>query len=71
MGVINEDAKNILLAIEKYLKKYPEERFTQALFNMGINEFADETKLKRRGFLLRDIYYDADIEVLKRISKYL
>jgi hypothetical protein len=65
---MNENTKNILLAIEEYSNKYPEQRFTQVLFNIGITEFADENSPKAKGELLREIYFDTDIDVWQRIK---
>lgn len=61
---MTEEAKTILNTIEKYLKDNPDIRFTQALFNLDINEFLD--KQLPLGF--RDNYNDTDEKVLKRIK---
>ncbi len=65
---MNEDSQAILNLIENHLKRNPSERFTQALFNLGITEFADKNNPEAKGFLLRDIYNDADAIVLERIT---
>jgi hypothetical protein len=65
---MNENAKTILILIAQYLEENPSVRFTQALFNLGITEFADKNDPGSKGFLLRDIYNDDDLTVLLRIS---
>jgi hypothetical protein len=65
---MKDNIKMILTMIEQYLVKNPSIRFTQALFNLGITEFADKKNPEAKGFLLRDIYNDTDDEVLKRLS---
>ena len=66
---MNENAKTLLTLIEQYLEKNPSIRFTQALFNLGITEFADKDNPEAKGFLLRDIYNDDDLSVLERVAK--
>ena len=56
---MNDDAKEILKLIETYLQENPEIRFTQALFNLGVNTFRGE-----HTDCLRDNYNDTDKEVL-------
>jgi hypothetical protein len=66
---MNPKAKQILTLIEQYLNEYPNNRFTQALFNLKILEFGGEdTKPGGSSYLLRDCYYDSDVMVLKRIE---
>jgi len=66
---MNENQESILFVIKQYLEKNPSIRFTQALFNLGITEFADKNNPEAKGFLLRDIYNDSDIDVLERVGK--
>lgn len=66
---MKDNTKTILTLIEQYLEKNPSIRFTQALFNLGITEFADKGNPEAKGFLLRDIYNDIDDEVLERMAK--
>lgn len=66
---MNENQESILLVIKQYLEKNTSIRFTQALFNLGITEFADKNNPEAKGFLLRDIYNDSDIDVLERVAK--
>lgn len=59
--------KEILDKLEAYLERDGAEhlRFTQALFNIGIN-----TQVQNEcGFFFRDNHNDADIQVLERIEK--
>jgi hypothetical protein len=66
---MNSSAKEILNKIETRLKENPSERFAQALFNLGINEFEDKSNPESKGFLLRDIYNDTDKYILDKINK--
>lgn len=54
----------ILDKLKEYLEQNPNQRFGQAIFNLGINEFKQNEE-----FQLRDIYNDTDSEILKRIDK--
>lgn len=65
---MNETTKAIIFILTQHLEKNPKERFTQALFNLGITEFADKNDPANKDHLLRDIYNDDDTEVLERIS---
>lgn len=65
-----EDALIICDRLRKYLGANSEIRFGQALFNLGINQFAEiqSPKTYNQDLHLRDIYNDSDIEILKRIN---
>lgn len=56
----------ILDKLKAYLDEYPDLRFGQAIFNLGINEFKQNDE-----FQLRDIYNDNDTEIIIRIEKRL
>ena len=56
----------ILEKLKEYLEQNPSQRFGQAIFNLGINEF----KLDEE-YQLRDIYNDNDLDIIKRIEKRL
>lgn len=56
----------ILEKLKVYLEQNPSQRFCQAIFNLGINEFKQNEE-----FQLRDIYNDSDSEIIKRIEKRL
>lgn len=60
----------ILDAIESYLSKpgASDLRFTQALFNLGINEFASPENPEEKGFLFRDNHNDSDLKILKNLK---
>jgi len=66
---MNTEAKEILLLIEKELIENEGARFTQVLFNLGINKFANEEYPSVKDYLLRDNYNDSDSSVLDRIKK--
>jgi hypothetical protein len=60
--------KTIINLISDYLEKNPEQRFSQALFNLSINQFSNQENPEEIKFLLRDIYSDSDEDVIKRIK---
>jgi len=64
-----KESEKILLVISEYLKDNPKIRFGQALFNLGINEFADKKNPEAKGFLLRDIHSDSDSKIVERMVK--
>lgn len=66
---MNKNVKEILLIIEKELIENEGARFTQVLFNLGINKFANEEYPSVKDYLLRDNYNDSDASVLDRIKK--
>ncbi len=59
--------KEILQVIAAYLEKHPQLRFTQAIFNLDINQSPDEPEHQFKG-LFRDNHEDKDDKVLKRIK---
>lgn len=65
---MNKEAKEILLLIEKELIENKGARFTQVLFNLGINTFSDEKLPETKRYLFRDNYNDSDLKVLDRIK---
>ena len=64
---MNETSKEIMKLIEEYLEKNPNQRFGQALYNLGVNEDDGKWKPETGSIKLRDIFYDTDEEVLERI----
>jgi hypothetical protein len=66
---MNKRQKSILKLIGQFLEKYPEQRFGQALCNLGINEFADKTNPSAKKHLLRNIYNDSDNDILQRTKQ--
>ena len=61
----------IIKLLSDYLEKNPDQRFTQALFNLGINEFEETNTIVKRDVqpILRDVYNDEDEVVLERVTK--
>jgi hypothetical protein len=57
----------IMNIIEAYLLENPHMRFGQALFNLGINQFANPMNPILERHLLKDIYNDTDTQILSRI----
>lgn len=67
---MKEEHQKILELIKSYLEENPKLRFTQALFNLNINQKPDSPdKLFER--VLRDNYGDKDSTVLERITEQL
>lgn len=64
---MTENQKTLIEILSEYLKKNPNLRFSQALFNLNINQFADPINPETKGFLLKDIYNDTDEQLLERI----
>ena len=61
----------ILDLLEEHLEKNPSQRFGQALFNLNVNQFQETTDLRNPNYNLRDIYNDADLEIMERIKNRL
>lgn len=59
--------KEILKIITAYLEQHPQLRFTQAIFNLDINQSTKDPEYQLKG-LFRDNYGDKDDEVLQRIK---
>ena len=67
---MKKEHKLILDLISSYLEKYPDQRFGQAIFNLGINEFIkNDSSLPT--YNLKDIYNDEYYVVIKRIENQL
>ena len=63
---MTDEHRMILERLKVYLDQNPSQRFAQAIFNLGVNEFKQNEE-----YQLRDIYNDSDSEILKRIDKRL
>ena len=63
---MTDEHKIILERLKEFLDQNPSQRFGQAIFNLGINEFKQNEE-----YQLRDIYNDSDSEILKRMDKRL
>ncbi|WP_316772326.1 hypothetical protein [Pedobacter frigiditerrae] len=61
-----EEHRIILEKLKIYLDQNPSQRFGQAIFNLGINEFKSNEE-----YQLRDIYNDNDSDIIERIEKRL
>jgi hypothetical protein len=68
---MKKEHKLILNLIESYLEKNPSQRFGQALFNLGINEFQETKDERNPNYNIRDIHGDNDINLIERIKNRL
>ena len=68
---MKKEHRIILDLLEDYLEKNPSQRFGQALFNLNVNQFQETTDLRNPNYNLRDIYNDADLEIMERIKNRL
>lgn len=66
---MKEEHKKIIKLISEYLAENPDQRFTQALFNLDINQFQKNDDLRNIEYKLRDPYNDLDKDVISRIEK--
>ena len=57
--------------LKEYLENHPDQKFGQALFNLGVNEFKNTTDPRNPNYDIRDIHNDKDNEILKRIERQL
>ncbi len=65
---MKSEHKQILTLLEHYLKSHPEQRFGQALFNLGVNEFVQPMDHNALRHQIRDIHGDADNDILQRMK---
>lgn len=65
---MNQDYSIILYHLTEYLQQFPEIRFGQALFNLNINQFADQQVPENKDFLLRNNHHDSNESILKRLN---
>ncbi|WP_115812459.1 hypothetical protein [Flavobacterium aquicola] len=68
---MKEEHKLILNLIQSYLEKNPSQRFGQALFNLGINEFQETIDPRNPNYNIRDIHGDSDLKIVERIKNRL
>jgi hypothetical protein len=68
---MKKEHKEILELLTEYLRVHPDQRFGQAIFNLGINEFLDRNHPEKNDFKLRDIYNDDDAIILGRMKRQL
>lgn len=68
---MKKEHKLILNLIESYLEKNPSQRFGQALFNLGINEFKETIDPRNPNYNIRDIHGDDDLKIIERVENSL
>ncbi|WP_428228939.1 hypothetical protein [Flavobacterium sp.] len=68
---MKKEHKIILDLLEVYLEKNQSQRFGQALFNLGINQFQETTDPRNPNYNLRDIHNDSDLDIVERIKNQL
>lgn len=66
-----KEHQEILDLISDYLSNHYDQRFGQAIFNLGINEFVNKIDPEKENFKIRDIHGDTDDNILKRVKKQL
>ena len=63
-----KEHKEILDLISDYLSNHYDQRFGQALFNLGINGFVNKMNPEKGNYKMRDIHGDSDKDILERIK---
>ncbi len=63
------EQKEIFRLLQEILEKYPDFRFGQLLYVLNVTQFSDITNPEHKDFDLRDIFYDSDEYILKRIKE--
>ncbi len=63
-----KEHKEILDLISEYLANHYDQRFGQALFNLGINGFVNKMNPEKENYKMRDIHGDSDKDILQRIK---
>lgn len=63
--------QEIIDLVSNYLANHYSQRFGQALFNLGVNVFADRAEPANKNYALRDIYNDSDEAIRDRIKEQL
>ena len=66
---MKKEHRQILELLKTYLDKHPDQRFGQAIFNLGVNQFQETTDPRNPNYTLRDIYNDSDDEIIHRIKR--
>lgn len=70
-SIPKKEHKEILDLISDYLANHYDQRFGQALFNLGINEFTNRLNPEKGNYKMRDIHGDSDMKILQRIKNQL
>ena len=68
---MKKEHREIINLISHYLEQYPDQRFGQAIFNLGINEFTNKNQPEKDDYKIRDIHSDQDITIIERIKSQL
>ncbi len=66
-----KEHQEILDLISDYLANHYDQRFGQALFNLGINEFVNKMQPEKDNHRIRDIHSDQDSVIIERIKSQL
>lgn len=66
-----KEHQEILDMISAFLANHYDQRFGQALFNLGVNEFVDKSDPAIENYKIRDIHGDSDAKIIKRIKNQL
>jgi len=70
-SIPKKEHKEILDLISDYLANHYDQRFGQALFNLGINGFVNRLNPEKENYKMRDIHGDSDKDILQRIKNQL
>lgn len=68
---MNKEHKKIIELIKAYLKRHPDQRFGQALFNLRVNEIKNFDNPSESNYEIRDIHNDKDFDIITRIESQL
>lgn len=66
-----KEHQEILNLISDYLSNHYDQRFGQAIFNLGINEFINKTEPAKENYRMRDIHGDSDEKIIERIKSHI
>lgn len=67
-SIPKKEHKEIINLISEYLANHYDQRFGQALFNLGVNGFVNKLNPEKENYKIRDIHGDSDKEILQRIK---
>lgn len=66
-----KEHQEILDLISDYLANHYDQRFGQAIFNLGINQFVNKKHPEKEDYKIRDIHNDQDSVIIERIKSQL
>ena len=66
-----KEHQEILNLISDYLANHYDQRFGQAIFNLGINQFVNKIQPEKENHRIRDIHNDQDSVIIERIKSQL